>query len=623
MKPTNIFYKYNIGIVPPLFPFVTSTPLLPDPANIQLPMLGSAKTAKAQGPKPRVEMKSLHWDSMSKPTELKNTIWNDINTDNINIVVKHSSESLDEKTTPDAKDNEKKIQIQLNVDELESLFSSAKKQPVGKKKKDDSSGKSEEKTGSEKPQTISLLAELDSKKHYTVCIGLSRLKHTSFAVLRESILNMDEKELNLELLTKLVTFVPSESEQEYYQNWKGDDTRLELADQFFYTLRDIDSLERRLNLWIFKLQFQELFDDYRSKVKILVNAYDAIKTSAPFKQWMSYVLVVGNYMNCGGRKGNAKGFRLSSLFQLNQSKSTDGKQTLLAFMLQQCRTLHPDALTFLKEFEQTLPLAARRGSFYKQIEDLNQLESDIKGLGSKLDEIKKIIKTNEKKNAEDLFVSVMDQFQRSKFPEFQKLEIDFKTIVKSCKELGTYLGEKDMEPLECIKKLDSFRTECQDLIAKFEKKEATERQKKNKEEYERERKAKLKEEREKKKTQAKALPKKALPDSSIPALATQNISKPTEKKKDVNTNLNKMKMSTMGSLAMISSQLQDAYKIEQGTEVNYHLVTMNQIQNRRMRHSVYVANAHQSDEPDKHDIVRGVNANVIPTKPTRYDQKKS
>jgi len=246
-------------------------------------------------------------------------------------------------------------------------------------------------------------------------------------------------------------------------------------------------------LWIFKLQFQMLYDDCRDKVQILINGHDSIKNSSSFKQWLSYVLVVGNYMNNGSRKGNAKGFRLNTLLQLGQSKASDGKQTLLAFMLLQCRQLHPNALTFLKEFENTIPSAIRL--------DLNQLESDTKGLGIKLKEIEEMgkkLKSEGMKNSNDLFVNVMSQFCQSKFPEYQKLENDLKAILQSCKDLGIYLGEKDVDPLEAMKKLNSFRTECQGIISNQEKKEAAERAKKIKEEKEREKKERNKQEREKK-----------------------------------------------------------------------------------------------------------------------------
>jgi hypothetical protein len=55
---------------------------------------------------------------------------------------------------------------------------------------------------------------------------------------------------------------------------------------------------------------------------------------------MHTVLAIGNAMNGGTWKGSAVGFRLSSLPKLNQTKSADGKCTVLDYMTQVLYTRH-------------------------------------------------------------------------------------------------------------------------------------------------------------------------------------------------------------------------------------------------------------------------------------------
>ena len=50
------------------------------------------------------------------------------------------------------------------------------------------------------------------------------------------------------------------------------------------------------------------------------------------------ILAIGNIMNKGTWKGDAFGFRLSSLSKLHQTKSSDGKSTVLDYLIQMLHT---------------------------------------------------------------------------------------------------------------------------------------------------------------------------------------------------------------------------------------------------------------------------------------------
>jgi len=293
---------------------------------------------------------------------------------------------------------------------------------------------------------------------------------------------MDENELKLDTLQKLQKYVPEEAEQEMYRNWDGDSNDLDIPDQFFYALKDIPYLQERLSLWVFKIQFLELYDDNNQKVATLQKAHDVVKNNDSFKKLLSYILVVGNFMNSGTKKGGAIGFKLDTLTQLESSKSIDGKESVLTFIVTQCKVNHPDALAWVTEFEETLPEAIRL--------DTNQLDLDIKELGKRLDEVNKRLKSEGTKEEDDkdddshrdLFSNVMGEFYKAAFPKYSSLEKSFKKAIECIQALGKYLGEKDADKVEYLSQLNAFSGSVKQAAEAMEWKEEQERKQREKQE---------------------------------------------------------------------------------------------------------------------------------------------
>merc|ERR1712228_280875 len=168
---------------------------------------------------------------------------------------------------------------------------------------------------------------VDGKKSYNVNIGLSRYK-MSHQQIKEAILKLDDAALNLDQVSKLRKYIPDTSEQEMLRNFVGDVTLLANTERFFLALCNIQDLSTRMELWQFKLQFDELVTTQQQKINILRKAHDNVKQSESFKLVLKYILAFGNYMNGGTRKGGAFGFELSSLKQVLSAKSIDNKSTL-------------------------------------------------------------------------------------------------------------------------------------------------------------------------------------------------------------------------------------------------------------------------------------------------------
>lgn len=73
--------------------------------------------------------------------------------------------------------------------------------------------------------------------------------------------------------------------------------------------------------------------DISSSLVMLRAVSAQILSSEGLREIMVSVLAIGNAMNRGSWKGSATGFRLGSLIKLVQTKSTDGKSTLLDYLI--------------------------------------------------------------------------------------------------------------------------------------------------------------------------------------------------------------------------------------------------------------------------------------------------
>lgn len=74
--------------------------------------------------------------------------------------------------------------------------------------------------------------------------------------IRDAIIHMDEKLINIDVLAKLMDFSPTEDEQRMAEKEaeSNNPNQFGAAEHFFYQLYDLIELPVRLKLWFFKLQ---------------------------------------------------------------------------------------------------------------------------------------------------------------------------------------------------------------------------------------------------------------------------------------------------------------------------------------------------------------------------------
>ncbi|XP_065035480.1 formin-like protein 5 isoform X2 [Musa acuminata AAA Group] len=173
---------------------------------------------------------------------------------------------------------------------------------------------------------------LDAKKSHNLAISLKALN-----VKIEEVCDalMEGNELPVELLQTLLKMAPTSDEEMRLRLYTGDISELGSAEQFLKALLDIPFAFQRLDVLLFMASLPEEATSAKESFSTLEVACGELKNSRLFLKLLEAVLKTGNRMNDGTFRGGAQAFKLDTLLKLADVKGTDGKTTLLHFVVQE------------------------------------------------------------------------------------------------------------------------------------------------------------------------------------------------------------------------------------------------------------------------------------------------
>lgn len=201
--------------------------------------------------------------------------------------------------------------VNMDTRKLEHLFESKAKEVPGSKKSADV-----------KKQYIIVL---DSKRSNAINIGLTVLP--AVHIIKNAILNFDEFAINKEGIEKIQTMIPTDEEKQKIQEAQlaNPDLPLGSAEQFLMTLSSITGLSARLQLWAFKLDYENMEKEIAEPLFELKEGMAQVLKNKTFKCILSSLLAIGNFLN----GSNANGFELNYLEKVSEVKDTVHRQSLL------------------------------------------------------------------------------------------------------------------------------------------------------------------------------------------------------------------------------------------------------------------------------------------------------
>ncbi|XP_041831137.1 disheveled-associated activator of morphogenesis 1-like isoform X1 [Melanotaenia boesemani] len=417
-------------------------------------------------PQPSNPLKSFNWSKLAE-NKLEGTVWMDV-------------------------DDAKVFKI-LDLEDIEKTFSAYQRQQDFLMINNIKQKEVEDDTLSSKK--VKELSVIDGRRAQNCNILLSRLKLSNEEIKR-AILTMDEHEdLPKDMLEQLLKFVPEKSDVDLLEEHKHELDRMAKPDRFLYEMSRINHYQQRLQSLYFKKKFAERIAEIKPKVEALTKASKEILHSKNLKQLLEVVLAFGNYMN-KGQRGNAYGFKMSSLNKIADTKSSIDKNiTLLHYLITILEKKYPKVLMFQEDLK-NISEAAKV--------NMTEMEKDIGNLRSGLKSVESELEYQKKRPQElgDKFVSVVSQFITVASFSFSDVEDSLTEAKELFLRAVKHFGEdaNKMQPDEFFGIFDQF------LQSFTEAQQENENMRKRKEEEERRAKmeAQLKEQREKERKARKA-----------------------------------------------------------------------------------------------------------------------
>ncbi|XP_050203957.1 formin-like protein 2 [Mercurialis annua] len=243
------------------------------------------------------KLKALHWDKVRASSD-RAMVWDQIKTSS----------------------------FQLNEEMIETLFMVNHSNLNGK----DYDGRRQSLTLQNQENRV-----LDPKKSQNIAILLRALNVTIDEVC-EGLLEGNSDTLGTELLESLLKMAPTKEEEHKLKEFKDESPfKLGPAERFLKAVLEIPFAFKRVDAMLYIANFDSEVEYLKRSFEHLEAACEELKSSRMFMKLLEAVLKTGNRMNVGTNRGDAHAFKLDTLLKLVDVKGTDGKTTLLHFVVQE------------------------------------------------------------------------------------------------------------------------------------------------------------------------------------------------------------------------------------------------------------------------------------------------
>ncbi|GMI72192.1 hypothetical protein HRI_000888500 [Hibiscus trionum] len=322
---------------------------------------------------------------------------------------------------------ESQLASDFDMSELETLFSAVVAKPAAK-----SGGQS--KPAGSKSDVVHLV---DLKRANNTEIMLTKVK-MPLSDMMAAVLALDDSLLDADQVENLIKFCPTKDEMELIKKYTGDKDALGKCEQFFMELMKVPRVEAKLNVFLFKIQFNTQIVEFRKTLNTVNSACDEIRNSQRFKEIMKKILFLGNALNQGTARGAAVGFKLDSLLKLSDTRASNSRMTLMHYLCKVLANKTPDLLEFHRDFV-SLEAATKI--------QLKSLAEEMQAITKGLEKVKQELVASENDGpVSEVFRQTLKEFTSTSETEGASLLNLYTVAGKNADGLVVYLGE---DPARC------------------------------------------------------------------------------------------------------------------------------------------------------------------------------
>lgn len=300
-----------------------------------------------------------------------------------------------------------------------------------------------------KEQALKRAAEqitvIEPKRARNLVIARRRIQHSTETI-GHLIDQCDLVELPPEHAELLLKFVPTKAELAGLAKHAHEYSKLAEAEQFLFEIAKVERYEAKLSVMAFIGVFDELMRTVVPQVDAVLRAATSIVNSAKLKKLFKIILIYGNYMN-SSRRGLAYGFKLESLSKLEDTRTTDRRQTFLAYIVDVVHKKFPG----IKDFAEELFLDGATTV------SMQTLAADVQGLRKGLD----LTKSERDKQPDNFIIFT---FYNAAFRKVQRVTERYRKVEEVYAQVCTLFGENP----RVVEPSDFFKTFI-DFIANFKK----------------------------------------------------------------------------------------------------------------------------------------------------------
>ncbi|XWS22126.1 hypothetical protein CRYUN_Cryun29cG0007700 [Craigia yunnanensis] len=305
---------------------------------------------------------------------------------------------------------------------------------------------------------------LDPKKSQNIAILLRALNVTIDEVC-EALMEGNPDTLGTELLESLLKMAPTKEEERKLKEFKDESPfKPGPAEKFLKAVLDIPFAFKRVDAMLYIANFDSEIEYLKRSFETLEAACGELRTSRMFLKLLEAVLKTGNRMNVGTNRGDAHAFKLDTLLKLVDVKGTDGKTTLLHFVVQEIIRAEGSRLSGAKENLKAEKI--QQSDFQDVVEfrklglqvisglsggltnvkkaaamDSDVLSIEVAKLAIGISKIREVIKLNEEialKDSSHKFSESMNEFLKKAEEEIVRIQAQDRVALSMVKEITEY-----------------------------------------------------------------------------------------------------------------------------------------------------------------------------------------